>query len=114
MTHRILTLIACAILACPTQAQPDATPQKFPDPPKGFDTSRAGIDRGDQRTVEYDSTTVGITRKAMVYTPPNYTKDKKYPVLYLLHGIGGDEKEWVRGGAPDVILDNLITDKKAV
>ena len=36
-----------------------------------------------------------------------YDAAKKYPVLYLLHGIGGDENEWPRGGAPDVILDNL-------
>ena len=55
-----------------------------------------------------------MKRKAQVYTPPGYTKDKKYPVLYLLHGIGGDENEWPRGGAPDVILDNLHADKKAV
>src|SRR4030095_14940142 len=48
-----------------------------------------------------------------VYTPPGYSSDTKYPVLYLLHGIGGDEYEWVRGGRPENILDNLIADKKA-
>ena len=91
-----------------------ATGEKFPAPPEGFDTRRDGIDRGKLETVEYDSTTVGVKRKAQVYTPPGYSKDKKYPVLYLLHGIGGDENEWTRGGAPDVILDNLYADKKAV
>jgi len=40
--------------------------------------------------------------------------DKKYPVLYLLHGIGGDEYEWTRGGVANVILDNLYADKKLV
>jgi enterochelin esterase-like enzyme len=65
-------------------------------------------------TIEYDSTTVGIPRKARVYTPPGYSQDQKYPVLYLLHGIGGDENEWLRSGAPDVILDNLYADKKLV
>ena len=35
-----------------------------------------------------------------VYTPPGYSKDKKYPVLYLLHGIGGDEAEWQRFAIP--------------
>ena len=55
-----------------------------------------------------------MKRKAQVYTPPGYSKDKKYPVLYLLHGIGGDENEWTRGGVADVILDNLYADKKAV
>ena len=64
--------------------------------------------------VEYDSKTVGTTRKMNVYTPPGYSKDKKYPVLYLLHGIGGDETEWQRFAAPDRLFDNLIKDGKAV
>ena len=64
--------------------------------------------------VEYDSKSVGNKRKALVYTPPGYSADKKYPVLYLLHGIGGDEEEWRRGGHPEIILDNLIAEKKAV
>ena len=64
--------------------------------------------------VEYDSKTVGTTRKMQVYTPPGYSKDRKYPVLYLLHGIGGDETEWQRFAHPDVLLDNLIADGKAV
>lgn len=114
--------IALAALCCtlaPARTQPrdekkDDKAEKFPVLPTGFDTKRDGIDRGKLETVEYDSTTVGVKRKARVYTPPGYTKDKKYPVLYLLHGIGGDENEWPRGGAPDVILDNLIADKKAV
>jgi enterochelin esterase-like enzyme len=48
-----------------------------------------------------------------VYTPPGYSADQKYPVLYLLHGIGGDENEWKRLCKPEVILDNLIADGKA-
>jgi enterochelin esterase-like enzyme len=48
-----------------------------------------------------------------VYTPPGHCKDKKYPVLYLLHGIGGDETEWQRFAQPEVLLDNLIADGKA-
>ena len=47
-----------------------------------------------------------------IYTPPGYSKNKKYPVLYLLHGIGGDEKEWLNGGKPQVILDNLYAEGK--
>src|SRR5262245_18559297 len=122
MSKRILAIIACFVLACPIApvlAQPgdgkkEDTAEKFPAPPKDFDTRRDGIDRGKLETVEYDSTTVGVKRKTRVYTPPGYSKDKKYPVLYLLHGIGGDESEWARGGLPDVILDNLYADKKAV
>lgn len=82
--------------------------------PKGFDVKRDGIERGKLTTIEYDSTTVGVKRKAQVYLPAGYSKDKQYPVLYLLHGIGGDEYEWTRGGVANVILDNLIAEKKAV
>jgi len=49
-----------------------------------------------------------------VYTPPGYSTDKKYPVLYLLHGIGGDETEWERFAKPDQLADNLLADGKAV
>ena len=81
--------------------------------PVGFDQRRENISRGKIDTVTYKSKTVGTNRKALVYTPPKYSKNKKYPVLYLLHGIGGDEKEWLRGGNPQVILDNLYADAKA-
>jgi enterochelin esterase-like enzyme len=80
--------------------------------PKGFDVARADIPHGKIDTVSYASQTVGTTRRALVYTPPAYTKRKKYPVLYLLHGIGGDEKEWLNGGHPEVILDNLYAKGK--
>jgi enterochelin esterase-like enzyme len=56
----------------------------------------------------------GTRRKANVYLPPGYTPERRYPVLYLLHGIGGDETEWLRADTPNVILDNLIADGKAV
>jgi enterochelin esterase-like enzyme len=110
----VLAFLIAPVLAEPGDGKKESTTEKFPTPPKGFDTRRNGNERGELATIEYDSPTVGVKRKARVYTPPGYTKDKKYPVLYLLHGIGGDENEWVRGGAPDVILDNLFADKKAV
>ena len=86
----------------------------LPNPPEAFDKSRDGIVRGNLETVEYESKSVGNKRKAVIYTPPGYSADQKYPVLYLLHGIGGDENEWPRGGQPEIILDNLIAEKKAV
>jgi enterochelin esterase-like enzyme len=64
--------------------------------------------------IEYDSKSVGTTRKMQVYTPPGYSADTKYPVLYLLHGIGGDETEWDRFAHPNLLLDNLIAEGKAV
>src|SRR5829696_3076478 len=112
-----LSWVVLAGLALPVvgqRADPPRPPETIPALPPDFDQKRDGIERGKLETVEYDSTTVGVKRKARVYTPPGYSKDQKYPVLYLLHGIGGDETEWPRGGAPDVVLDNLYADKKAV
>jgi len=86
----------------------------FPPAPSGFDVRRDGIERGKLEVVEYNSKTVGIKRKMMVYTPPGYSQDQKYPVLYLLHGIGDNESGWSRTGKADIILDNLYADKKAV
>src|SRR3954451_24441222 len=122
MTKRILAVIAffaAASWSVPSLAQPDDgqkgnNGKHLAALPEVYDIRRDGIERGKVETVEYESTTVGGKRKARVYTPPGYTPDKKYPVLYLLHGIGGDENEWSRGGAPDAILDNLYADKKAV
>src|SRR5581483_4902194 len=92
---------------------PDDKPA-LPDPPAGINVRRADIPHGKLEMIEYDSKTVGTTRKMQVYTPPGYATDKNYPVLYLLHGIGGDETEWERFATPDVLLDNLIADGKAV
>lgn len=80
--------------------------------PLGFDVVRNDIPKGKIDTISYNSKTVGITRRAIIYTPPSYSKSKKYPVLYLLHGIGGDEKEWLTHGQPQVILDNMYADGK--
>jgi enterochelin esterase-like enzyme len=88
--------------------------QLFPDPPDEISQKRDGISHGKLEMIEYDSKTVGTKRKMQVYTPPGYSKDKKYPVLYLLHGIGGDETEWERFAKPDVLEDNLLADGKAV
>lgn len=80
--------------------------------PEGFDSIRTGIAHGKIDSISYPSKTVGTSRKAIIYMPPNYSKNRKYPVLYLLHGIGGDEKEWLKGGQPQVILDNLYAENK--
>ncbi|WP_230986820.1 alpha/beta hydrolase [Cohnella fermenti] len=65
-------------------------------------------------TIEYESRTVGVRRRAMVYAPPGFSEDAlhRYNALYLLHGIGGDEKEWHVHGRPHIILDNLYAEGK--
>lgn len=80
--------------------------------PTGFDVLRDNITHGKIDTIPYKSKTVDTLRRTLVYTPPGYSKKNKYPVLYLLHGIGGDEKEWLNGGKPQVILDNLYAQGK--
>ena len=65
--------------------------------------------RGNLNQVWYDSPTLGMTRRMFVYTPYGYADSKdKYPVLYLLHGAGGDEDAWSTMGRACQILDNLI------
>nr|WP_315222066.1 sialate O-acetylesterase [uncultured Flavobacterium sp.] len=80
--------------------------------PIGYDQLNSNIPSGKVESISYNSKTVGSLRKATVYTPPGFNKKKKYPVLYLLHGIGGDEKEWLNGGNPQIILDNLYAEAK--
>jgi len=64
---------------------------------------------GDMHQVWYDSPTLGMQRRLFVYTPAGYNEStEKYPVLYLLHGAGGDEDAWSTMGRTRQILDNLI------
>jgi enterochelin esterase-like enzyme len=92
---------------------PDDKPA-FPQAPAGFSDRRDGIPRGKIESVTYDSKVVGIPRRMVVYTPPGYSADKKYPVLYLLHGIGDMETTWWKDSHADAILDNLHADGRIV
>lgn len=85
----------------------------FPEPPESFKTARPDAQHGRIEEFEYESGVTETRRMANVYLPPNYSSDQEYPVLYLLHGIGGDETEWMRFVSPNVVLDNLIADGKA-
>jgi enterochelin esterase-like enzyme len=111
--HGLLSLSAFTVLLllAPTWAQP---PAKLSPAPKGFNVRRSGIERGTLETVEYDSKTVGAKRNLVVYLPPGYSKETKYPTFYLLHGKGGNESSWTKGGSAAIILDNLYADKKLV
>jgi enterochelin esterase family protein len=72
------------------------------------------VPHGKLSAVWYPDKTLGMTRRCMIYTPPGYDKSKEsYPVLYLLHGAGGDEEAWVSRGRANYILDNLIAQGKA-
>ncbi|MHB1426991.1 MAG: alpha/beta hydrolase [Gemmataceae bacterium] len=104
----LLVLLAFA------SSRADDKNQSLAPAPKGFDKAHENIDRGKVESVDYDSKTIGGKGKMVVYTPPGYSKDTKYPVLYLLHGAGDDENGWSKKGAAADILDNLHAEKKLV
>lgn len=82
------------------------------DTPKGFDQKKSGVAYGSLRQISYNSTTTGTKRIANVILPANYSEENEYPVLYLLHGIGGDHTEWL-GSNPVQVIGNLIAEEKA-
>jgi enterochelin esterase-like enzyme len=88
----------------------------------GIEVPELGVDfydakdvpHGEVRTLWYHSKVTGKPRRAIVYTPPNYDNGTdKYPVLYLQHGAGEDERGWTNQGRANFILDNLIAARKA-
>lgn len=69
------------------------------------------VPHGSVKRCWYDSPTLGKQRRMTVYTPAGYEQGKeKYPVLYLLHGAGGDEEAWMTLGRTSQIMDNLIAE----
>lgn len=100
----VVFLLLCSLMAFAQKMEKEM--------PKGYEQEKMGVAKGKIDTVQYDSKTVGAMRKTLVYTPPGFDKKKKYPVFYLLHGIGGDEKEWFKGASPQNILDNLYAEGK--
>jgi len=74
------------------------------------------VPHGDVRSVLYFSKVTGKWRRCIVYTPPDYATQpqKHYPILYVMPGYGEDESGWFTQGKGNVILDNLIAEKKAV
>jgi enterochelin esterase-like enzyme len=75
-----------------------------------------GIPRGAITRHNFRSTIANDDRDFFVYTPPGYDprQSRRYPTLYLLHGLGDDAERWMNGGAANVILDNLVAQRKAV
>jgi enterochelin esterase family protein len=77
---------------------------------------KAGVPRGAIARHRFSSSIAGDEREFFVYTPAGYDprRSRRYPVLFLLHGLGDDAERWFNGGAAPAILDNLIADGKAV
>jgi enterochelin esterase family protein len=90
----------------------------------GIEIPEAGVDfyslkdvpHGDIRQKWYFSEVTGAWRRCFVYCPPGYNESipERYPVLYLQHGSGEDERSWGVQGRADIIMDNLIAERKAL
>jgi enterochelin esterase-like enzyme len=104
--------ICSAIVAVPAIASAEMA--NLPVPPSGFDQRKNDIPHGELKAVTYPTQNFGMQR-ATVYTPPGYSEAQQYPVLYLHHGIGGDEKVWTNGseGEADNVMDFLYSENKA-
>lgn len=87
-------------------SKPDSV--SFPDPPVGFNIKHDNVSHGKLTTVQYNSKALGKLREMNVYTPPGYSPDVKYPVLYLLHGLNEGYGQWTEWCQADNIVDNLI------
>jgi len=73
------------------------------------------VPHGQLRENQYFSKTSNSVRRVYIYTPPGYDKDsKKYPVLYLQHGMGENETGWGNQGRTGLIMDNLIAEGKSL
>jgi enterochelin esterase-like enzyme len=79
-----------------------------------FQTWKPDVPHGAVSKIEYWSSTLGQKRVATVYTPPGYMNgSERYPVLYLVHGAGDSYDSWTSVGHANLILDNLIAERKA-
>ncbi|RYZ05387.1 MAG: esterase family protein [Myxococcales bacterium] len=85
-----------------------ADPANLPVPPQGFDARSQSIPHGKvDESVSYPTREHGM-QKVTVYTPPGYAAATKYPVLYLHHGIGGNEVSWIGKGSNEGNADNIM------
>jgi enterochelin esterase-like enzyme len=99
-------------LSSPTPLAETENLDVYPAAPEGFNVARENIPHGEVKVVEYDSQTLGLRRMLRVYTPPGYTPDRKFPVLYLQHGLGNTSTEWTQRARAPIIIDNLLADNK--
>lgn len=75
--------------------------------PSDYRALQDDVTYGEVKKMTYHSTTTGKDRRLSIVLPPNYTTEKKYPVCYLLHGLGQDDTDWLNANAP-TIIGNMI------
>jgi MYXO-CTERM domain-containing protein len=105
--------ICSTIVAIPAVASAEMA--ELPVPPQGFDQRKNDIPHGElEVSLSYPTQNNGM-QKVTVYKPPGFSEDQEYPVLYLHHGIGGNETVWTNGseGEADNVMDFLYSQNKA-
>lgn len=128
-TRRAMLGLMAAGAWCDLRAQPSPAPARagpgrpvvlaeddrrlFPEPPPDFRSLPGGRLAGRLEAFDYHSDVTGTRRRAQVYLPPGHGRGQRHPVLYLLHGIAGNEYEWSGYVQAHVILDRLITTGQA-
>jgi enterochelin esterase-like enzyme len=85
----------------------------FAKPPAGFDDANPAVPQGQVVDFTYDSAVTKTRRQALVYLPAGYSPQRRYPVLYLLHGIGGNHHEWRGYVRATAVLDRLLAREQA-
>lgn len=106
-----LLMIGCLLLTMiPAATMAVEEEELMPD--EYFATRKLNVEYGTIDYVKYDSATTGTQRKLKVLLPAGYDESRTYPVLYLLHGIGGDQNEWLNA-KPDIVIGNLIASGEA-
>lgn len=104
---------ARADFARPISLAPDDV-RAFAAPPPGFADPGPGVAAGRIEDLDYRSGITGTRRQARIYLPAGYQSGRRYPVLYLLHGIAGNQDEWRGYVRAPAILDNLYASARAV
>ena len=106
-----LALLSTGVSYVGVSAQGPGQPQNSQAAPVPPYLQVRDVPHGEVQAITYQSKSLSRQREAVVYLPPGYsTRAARYPVLYLLHGAGGDEKTWTDRQKAHVILDNLIAD----
>ncbi len=102
-----ISALAVSLVSLPALAQ-STDPANLPVPPQGFDARNNDIPHGNvEASLTYPTQQYG-NQRVTVYTPPGYSTSELYPVLYLFHGIGGNEVAWIGQGSNEGNADNIM------
>lgn len=109
--QKIFVFLLILLTGCSSLKNKSFVDNDYTTPPD-FDVRKESVNYGQLNKISYYSKTTENNRSANIILPSGYTENKKYPVLFLLHGIGGDENEWL-GANPNEVINNAVSAGKA-